>query len=233
MNKRPGSSRLLQLIDALDRSVAPQHHTRIISDALHAAGIIDLPQDRAAFRDFVSGPLCAAITQYAGEAQADEVAFALRRQTSYRAPSSRAPRSNAPSSPPSSQRPALETAGYVGDLFADRCDVMLIDAADTLHDALRIHLEARELILRHERMFRELDRDVPPRAIVVHAGLEVALDWARRTRDHLEDRTPPIVVVTTDAPPEEVPTYVQAVLAPEPLAPLVTSLEGVLAPDAD
>ena len=44
---------MLQLIDALDRSVEPQHHTRIISDALHAAGIIDLPQDRAAFRDFV------------------------------------------------------------------------------------------------------------------------------------------------------------------------------------
>ncbi len=230
MVKRPGSSRLLQLIDALDRSVEPQHHTRIISDALHAAGIIDLPQDRAAFRDFVSGPLCTAISEHAGDEQADEVAFALRRQTSYRAPSSRAPRSNAPSSPPSSQRTPMETAGYVGDLFANRFDVLVVDATSEFFDTLKVHLDARDLVTQKDGLFGDLDRDVPPRAIVVHASLNVALDWAKRAYSHLDERTPPILVVTRDEAPPAIPKYVLSVLAPEPLATVVTSLDTLLGP---
>ena len=59
-SRRPSSSYLLTLIDAFDRCVAPEHHTRILGDALREAGLLDLPTDTAKLEAFMAQdePLC-------------------------------------------------------------------------------------------------------------------------------------------------------------------------------
>src|SRR5690349_19847742 len=117
------TSSLLQLIDALNRCVDPEHHTRIIWDALELAGLVDIPNDRDAFRSFVAGSLKQATSQLLGEPTSAELSYILMRMTSVRAPSSRMPKAT----------PRYETAAYTEDAFANRPDVLLLDEQPLLY----------------------------------------------------------------------------------------------------
>ncbi len=221
MAHAPSTSHLLQLIDALNRSVDPEHHTRLIADALQAAGLVDLPADNAKFRDFVSGPLRDTARALLGEATATELTWTLMRMTSVRAPSSRSP---------SQSNRARPTVDYSEDAFVRRTDVIIIDPAEGLYEELRIHLEARDYSIQHTTQgdaVEWLDRDAPPRAIVLNVGLGAGFSCAAQIREDLGDKCPPVVVLAKPDEEGEAPDGVQ-ILPRGALAPLVTALIDIV-----
>lgn len=238
------SSSLLLLIDALDRCVEPVHHTQLIGDALHGAGLADIPPDTPAFRAFVSGPLQYATQQRLGDGVATELTWTLMRMTSVRAPSSRAPRSSrsshrletvdyADSSPPS--RPGShdgQTMEYNEDLFAPRIDVLLIDPDEALYGELQIHLEARDYrVARVAKLAAShgLTRDAAPRVVLTNIELEPALRVAKQLQHDLgEDGTR--VIVLTDGPATPRVDGVARFMSPAPLAPIVEAVVAVIGP---
>jgi hypothetical protein len=226
MAHSPNTSPLLLLIDALNRSVDPEHHTKILTDSLQRAGLVDVPSDRGALRDYVNGALTEVVTELAGEDAATEIAWTLRRQTSVRAPSSKAPSSRAPRS----GRPPMNTAGYTGDLFANRVDVLVIDGHNTVMDSLRIHLEARDLSVVHQRACVDVDRDVPPRAVVVNVDRTAAMEWAKRTADLTGERVPQLVLLE-DNPDGEIPAPFDRVIRATATAEIVATLNDLLGLD--
>jgi len=226
-SRRPSSSYLLTLIDAFDRCVAPEHHSRILGDALREAGLLDLPADTAAFRDFVSGPLTSVATKVVGEAVATELSWTLMRQTSIRAPSSRAPGSGPPGAARLGRTP-LPTAEYTEDLFLRRADVLVVDPARSLIDELRIHLEAREYRVAHEPKAGELSRDAPPRLVITNLATDEALSWSAGVVQGMGDKAPHFILIADDGAVAEPPPHVTRVLPREPLGPVVTAIADLL-----
>ena len=225
-SRRPSSSYLLTLIDAFDRCVAPEHHTRILGDALREAGLLDIPSDTADFREFVSGPLTNIATQVVGEAVATELSWTLMRQTSVRAPSSKAPRSG----PPAARlgRTPLPTAEYTEDLFLRRADVLVVDPKSDLLDELRIHLEARDYRVEHQKKPSSFSRDAPPRLVLAHFDPEEAASWTASAIRGLGDKAPHLMIVADDGALSEPPSHVARVLPREPLGPVVSAIVELL-----
>jgi hypothetical protein len=220
---RPTSSPLLQLIDALNRTVDAEHHTRVISDALQRAGLVDIPDDRGDFRQFVSGNLKEAVETLLGEGVANELTWTLMRMTSVRAPSSRAPRSSG----------QYQTAAYTEDAFAPRSDVLLIDPGDALFDELRLHLEARSYRVEHvedEGHIDGLSRDAPPRFVLTNIELSDGLRCAEQLQRVFGDKAPRVLILTeqSDLPPK--PAGVERILSGALVGPVVAALVDLLGP---
>lgn len=228
-SRRPSSSYLLTLIDAFDRCVAPEHHTRILGDALRDAGLLDIPTDTAEFREFVSGPLTTIATQVVGEAVATELSWTLMRQTSVRAPSSKAPHSG----PPAARlgRTPLPTAEYNENLFLRRADVLVVDPTSELLDELRIHLEAREYRVDHRDKPGDLSRDAPPRLVLTNIDPDEASSWAAGALQGLGDKAPHLMILAEDGALTDPPSHVTRVLPREPLGPVVSAIAELLGDD--
>ena len=225
-SRRPSSSYLLTLIDAFDRCVAPEHHTRILGDALREAGLLDLPADTAEFRDFVSGPLTSVATTVVGEAVATELSWTLMRQTSVRAPSSKAPHSGPPA--PRLGRTPLPTAEYNENLFLRRADVLVVDPTSELLDELKIHLEAREYRVDHQTKPGELSRDAPPRLVLTNIDAEDAVAWGAGALQGMGDKAPHFIVLADDGAVSDPPPHVTRVLPREPLGPVGSAIAELL-----
>jgi hypothetical protein len=225
-SRRPSSSYLLTVIDAFDRCVAPEHHTRILGDALREAGLLDIPTDTAEFREFVSGPLTTVAHKVVGEAVATELSWTLMRQTSVRAPSSKAPGSG----PPAARlgRTPLPTAEYTEDLFLRRADVLVVDPGSELIDELKIHLEAREYRVAHDKKAGELSRDAPPRLVLTNIEPSQAVSWGASALQGLGDKAPHLVVLANDGALAESPPHITRVLPREPLGPVVSAIAELL-----
>ena len=209
------ASPLLQLLDALDRCVEPEHHTRLIAEALERAGLDDLPVDRDAFRRFVSDALAQTTKASLGEAVATELTWTLMRMTSVRAPKS---------GRPSPER--YQTVEYNEDAFAPRPDVMLVGPPSALVDELTIHLEARGYRVQAcEEPLASVTRDSPPRMVITHVDETAGLRCAAKLRDAFGAKAPPVVVLTEATDPAAPPAGVARMLARASLAPIDSAVE--------